>query len=138
MLPIMKRRNGRNHIENLLYNQHKERIQNMLPTIDNNTPRKHPFSNRRKLEIMLERKKIEYENKEILLRIAKSIQKSSLDNILPSHIQNHRLFKYRLRCNEIKKQSNKITQENLILLQRIICVPSTFPPHFFRISNQFT
>jgi hypothetical protein len=68
---------------------------------------------------------IQQENIQMLMNIAKVIQKSSIDNKLSKHVKDTQEFKQRLlrikRLNELKK----ITGENVQLLKRIQNVPPT-------------
>ena len=100
-------------------------MNNILPTIDNKPPKKHPLSNRKQIEDIQRDKKIEKENSNILLRIAKAIQKSSIDNELSPHIETYRQFKHKLIKNRNRVNNNKITKENQLLLKRIIEVKPT-------------
>lgn len=116
----------RKSYDKILYDQHVERVKNMLPTIDNSTPRRLPFNDHRRLEErMVKERIIQEENMQLLTNIAKAIQKSSIDNKLSKHVKDTQEFKRRLlrirRNNELKK----ITDENLQLLRRIQNVPPT-------------
>lgn len=116
----------RKSYDKILYEQHVERVKNMLPTIDNSTPRRLPFNDHRRLaDRMVKDRIIQQENIQMLMNIAKVIQKSSIDNKLSKHVKDTQEFKQRLlrikRLNELKK----ITGENLQLLKRIQNVPPT-------------
>jgi hypothetical protein len=116
----------RKSYDKILYEQHVERVKNMLPTIDNSTPRRHPFNDNRRLEDRIVKyRKIQQENMKLLMNIAKTIQKSSIDNKLSKHVKNTQNFHRRLlrikRNNELKQ----ITDENRQLLKRIQTVPPT-------------
>ena len=116
----------RKSYDKILYEQHVERVKNMLPTIDNSTPRRLPFNDHRRLEErMVKERIIQQENMQLLTNIAKAIQKSGIDNQLSKHVKDTQEFKRRLlrirRNNELKK----ITDENLQLLRRIQNVPPT-------------
>ena len=125
MIPDIHNRPERKLYDKILYEQHLDRIKNILPTIDNKAPRKHPLSNRKQIEDTQRYKKIEKENSNILLRIAKTIQKSSIDNALSPHIESYRKFQHKLIQNRNKVYNNKITKENQLLLKRIIEVRPT-------------
>lgn len=116
----------RKSYDKILYEQHVERVKNMLPTIDNSTPRRHLLNDNRRLEDRIVKyRKIQQENMKLLMNIAKTIQKSSIDNKLSKHVKDTQDFHRRLlrirRNNELKK----ITDENLQLLKRIQNVPPT-------------
>lgn len=116
----------RKSYDKILYEQHVERVKNMLPTIDNSTPRRYPFNDNRRLEDRIVKyRKIQQENLKLLMNIAKTIQKSSIDNKLSKHVKNTQDFHRRLlrikRNNELKQ----ITDENRQLLKRIQNVPPT-------------
>ena len=116
----------RKSYDKILYEQHVERVKNMLPTIDNSTPRRLPFNDHRRLvDRMVKDRIIQQENIQMLMNIAKVIQKSSIDNKLSKHVKDTQEFKQRLlrikRLNELKK----ITGENVQLLKRIQNVPPT-------------
>ena len=116
----------RKSYDKILYEQHVERVKNMLPTIDNSTPRRDPFNDNRRLEDRIVKyRKIQQENMKLLMNIAKTIQKSSIDNKLSKHVKNTQNFHRRLlrikRNNELKQ----ITDENRQLLKRIQTVPPT-------------
>ena len=111
--------------DKVLYEQHLERMKSMLPTIDNNEPRKHPFNHRRLRELIAQNRKIEKENIQILQNIAIAIQKPTIDNTLSNHVQNIRNFKKQLYRVKRKNELQTITDENLTLLTRIQTVPPT-------------
>ena len=71
----MHRRPERQNIEIVLYNNHLQRLRNMKATVDNSTPKTHPFNNRRQKEIARNNKRIDDENCLLLENIAKTIQK---------------------------------------------------------------
>ena len=66
------------------------------------------------------RREIEKENFNILLRITKSVQTSSLDNKLSRYINRHRQFKRKLSMKRKLIEHKKITMNNHKLLKRII------------------
>lgn len=116
--------------DKILYEQHVERVKNMLPTIDNSTPRKMPFNSRRRLDDRkMKDKIIQKENYQLLLNLAKVIQKSSIDNKLSKHVKDTQNFKQHLLRIKRKTELRKITNENLQLLKRIQNVPPTL--HFY-------
>jgi len=121
----MRQRSERRLYDKILYEQHLERMKSMLPTIDNNEPRKHPFNHRRLRELIAQTRKIEKENIQILQNIAIAIQKSNIENTLSNHVQNIRNFKKQLYRVKRKNELQKITNENLQLLSRIQTVPPT-------------
>ena len=125
MQPFMRQRSERRLYDKILYEQHLERMKSMLPTIDNNEPRKHPFNHRRLRELIAQTRKIEKENIQILQNIAIAIQKSNIENTLSNHVQNIRNFKKQLYRVKRKNELQKITNENLQLLSRIQTVPPT-------------
>jgi len=120
MLPDIHNKPERKLYDKILYEQHVTRVKNMLPTIDNRPPRKHPLSNRKIMEENRKRREIEKENFNILLRIAKSVQTSSLDNKLSRYINRHRQFKRKLTMKRKLIEHRKITMNNHKLLKRII------------------
>ena len=120
MLPDIHNKPERKLYDKILYEQHVTRVKNMLPTIDNRPPRKHPLSNRKIMEENRKRREIEKENFNILLRIAKSVQTSSLDNKLSQYINRHRQFKRKLSMKRKLIEHKKITMNNHKLLKRII------------------
>lgn len=120
MLPDIHNKPERKLYDKILYEQHVARVKNMLPTIDNKPPRKHPLSNRKIIEENRKRKEIEKENFNILIRIAKSVQTSSLDNKLSQYINRHRQFKRKLTMKRKLIEHKKITMNNHKLLKRII------------------
>lgn len=123
MLPDIHNRPERRLYDKVLYEQHIDRVKNMLPTVDTGPPRKHPMSNRKIIDDFRMKKKIEKENYNILLRIAKSIQTTSIDNTLSPYINNHREFKRKLTRTRKRLEHEKITKDNQLLLKRIIEVP---------------
>lgn len=125
MQPFMRQRSERRLYDKILYEQHLERMKSMLPTIDNNEPRKHPFNHRRLRELIAQNRKIEKENIQILQNIAIAIQKSNIENTLSNHVHNIRNFKKQLYRVKRKNELQKITDENLQLLSRIQTVPPT-------------
>jgi len=125
MLPDIHNRPERKLYDKLLYEQHIHRIKNILPTIDTSCPKKHPLSNRKIIDDLRLKKKIEKENSELLLRLAKTIQTSSIDNKLSPYINNYRKFKSKLSKIRQKSNNDKITKENKELLKRIIEVSPT-------------
>jgi hypothetical protein len=125
MLPNIHERTERKLYDKILYEQHLHRIKTMLPTIDNSPPRKQPVSNRRLMEHIRKTRKIDFENKELLIRLAKCVQKSSIDNKLSPHIISHQKFKTKLSRTRAQLEANKITTENQMLLNRIINIPPT-------------
>ena len=125
MLPNIHGRTERKLYDKILYEQHLHRIKTMLPTIDNSPPRKQPVSNRRLMEHIRKTRKIDFENKELLIRLAKCVQKSSIDNKLSPHIISLQKFKTKLSRTRAQLEANKITTENQMLLNRIINIPPT-------------
>lgn len=125
MLSCIHQRPERRLYDKLLYEQHIERMKCMLPTVDTNEPRKHPFNHRRLRELIAQNRKIEKENIQILQNIAIAIQKPNIDNTLSNHVQNIRNFKKQLYRVKRKNELQKITNENLQLLTRIQTVPPT-------------
>jgi hypothetical protein len=116
----------RKSYDKILYEQHVERVKNMLPTIDNSTPRRLPFNDHRRVEDrQVKDRKIEQENMQLLTNIAKAIQKSSIDNKLSKHVKDTQEFKRRLLRIKRNNDLKKITEENLQLLKRIQNVPPT-------------
>ena len=116
--------------DKILYEQHLERVKNMLPTIDNSTPRRLPLINHRRLDDRkMKDRIIQKENYQILLNLAKVIQKSSIDNKLSNHVKETQTFKQHLLRIKRKNELKKITDENLQLLKRIQDVPPTI--HFY-------
>jgi hypothetical protein len=113
MLPDIHNRPERRLYDKVLYEQHIDRVKNML----------HPMSNRKIMDDFRMKKKIEKENYNILLRIAKSIQTTSIDNKLSPYINNHREFKKKLSRTRKRLEHEKITKDNQLLLKRIIEVP---------------
>lgn len=109
----------------ILYEQHKERIQNMLPTIDNSIPKKLPINHNKIRERINRAKQIDKDNIKLLHNLAKIIQNSSIDNKLSKHVEDTRLFKKHLINVKRKQLHRKITNENLQLLDRIRKVPPT-------------
>ena len=120
MLPDIHNKPERKLYDKILYEQHVTRVKNILPTIDNRPPRKHPLSNRKIMEENRTRKKIEQENFNILIRIAKSVQTSSIDNKLSKHINRYRKFKKQLTMKRKLSEHRKIIINNHKLLKRII------------------
>lgn len=120
MLPDIHNKPERKLYDKILYEQHVTRVKNILPTIDNRPPRKHPLSNRKIMEENRKRREIEKENFNILIRIAKSVQTSSLDNKLSQYINRHRQFKRKLTMKRKLIEHKKITMNNHKLLKRII------------------
>jgi hypothetical protein len=125
MLSCIHQRSERKLHDKVLYEQHLERMKSMLPAIDNNEPRKHPFNHRRLRELIAQTRKIEKENIQILQNIAIAIQKPTIDNTLSNHVQNVRNFKKQLYRLKRKNELQTITDENLKLLTRIQTVPPT-------------
>jgi len=125
MLPYIKQRPERKLYDKILYEQHVVRVKNMLPTIDNSPPRKHPYNHRYLQEHVRQMKKIERENCKILENIAIVVKKSTIDNSLSKHVQYYRTFNKRLHNIKRKNEMRKITNENLQLLRRIQQVPPT-------------
>jgi len=125
MQTYMRQRSERRLYDKVLYEQHIERIKCMLPTVDNNEPRKHPFNHRRLRELIAQNRKIEKENIKILQNIATAIQQPTIDNTLSNHVQNIRNFKKQLYRTKRKNELQKITYENQQLLTRIQTVPPT-------------
>ena len=123
MLPDIHNRPERRLYDKVLYEQHLDRVQNMLPTIDTGPPRKHPLSNRKIMNDLRMKKKIEKENRNILFHIAKTIQTSSLVNKLSPYVINHRVFKKKLSRTRKRLEQEKITKNNQLLLKRIQEVP---------------
>jgi hypothetical protein len=108
--------------EQIQYDLHLKRLDNMLPTIDSHQKEiKNLFSNK-KWEIENNRKKkmIEFENRLILDRIALASQKSKLDNNISNNVNYVRDFKKKLYENSRKIRLEKITKENEELLYRIV------------------
>ena len=123
MLPSINQRPERKSYDKILYEQHIERLKNMLPTIDNSTPRQHPYNTRRLRERIRHNNKIERENCQILQNIALAIQKTNIDNTLSKHVQTTRRFKKHLSYINHVNKLRKITNENFQLLRRIQNVP---------------
>jgi len=113
-------RQERTAYEKILYEQHIQRVKTMLPSIDNHTPRPHPFNTNRIKDRAVKLKKIEKENVKILTNIAFAVQKSSIDNHLSKHTKEVQDFKLLLSRKKRKLELEKIYNENQKLLYNII------------------
>lgn len=112
--------------EKVLYEQHIERISTMKPVIDTSAPRPLPLSNKCERDRLWKNQLIEYDNKLILERIAKTIQKPTIDNKLGKHINEQSKFKKRLYQIVHQSRLQKITKENYNLLKRIQMVKPVY------------
>ncbi len=96
-----------------LYKEHRDRIKNMQPTVDNKPPHEMPFSQKKAIERRLYAEKIQSENRLALDRIGKAMEGSRLDNgppgfVLPS-----------LYGDQRRLALQSITAENQRILYRI-------------------
>ena len=119
-------RHERRGYEQVLYEQHIERIASIKPTIDTSEPRKLPMSNKRYQERIWKNKMIDYDNKLLLQRLANTIQKSTIDNTHNKHMKDFSKFKQRLYRIVRLSRMKKITNENLHLLNRIQTVKPVY------------
>ena len=69
---------------------------------------------------------IEFDNKLLLERLAKIVQKTSLDNQVHHSVEMHQKFKDKMRVTKKRVQMTKITDENQRLLRRIQEVPPAY------------
>jgi len=122
----MHRRPERQNIEIVLYNNHLQRLRNMKATVDNSTPKTHPFNNRRQKEIARNNKRIDDENCLLLENIAKTIQKPTIQNKLGSHVYTQVRFKKKLSHIKKRLHAAQIMDANLRLLDRIQKVPPVY------------
>jgi hypothetical protein len=135
MLPIINsnvnRRSDRNPYEQFLYEQHIQRVKNILPVLKThilaNEDKKESIStnfitNKWKKDNDYKIKKLEEENKVILENIRNSNKLTTIDNKLDIHILTVRKFKKDLYLRGKKLRFRKIVEENRKLLQRIVNV----------------
>ena len=69
---------------------------------------------------------IEFDNKLLLERLAKIVQKTTLDNQVHHSVEMHQKFKDKMRVTKKRVQIMKITDENQRLLRRIQEVPPAY------------
>jgi len=112
--------------EKVLYNQHLERVSTMKPVIDTSAPRPLPLSNKCERDRLWKNQLIEYDNKALLERIAKTIQNPTIDNKLDKHVYEQSKFKRRLYHIVQQSRLQKITKENYHLLKRIQMVKPVY------------
>ena len=105
-----------------IYQQHLDRIKNVKKTIDNNEPKKKTFINKYKVENKINENRIQYENRLMLERIAKSIQSHQLDNSQSKSHTLHYQFMRKLSNEKRIRNMNEITQNNHKLLDNIVNV----------------
>ncbi len=80
------------------YKEHRSRIRDMKPTVDNQEPHKMPFSQKAATERRLYAERVQKENRLVLDRIGKAMEGCRLNNGPPAYIlpslygDNRRLF----------------------------------------------
>ena len=121
-----RRRPERKGYEKILYEQHVERVCTMKPVIDTSAPRPLPVSNKCERDRIWKNKNIEYDNKLLLERIAKTIQYPTIDNKLDKHVNEQSKFKQRLYHIVRQSRLQHITKENSKLLKRIQMVKPVY------------
>jgi hypothetical protein len=120
------RRPERRGYEEIVYQQHLDRIKGMKPTVDAGPPREHPFSNKREMEKLRYTSVIEMENRLMLERLAKVVQHKSIDNEIHKSVAMHASFKKKLGLTKKRLHMQKLTTENQHLLKRIQEVPPAY------------
>jgi len=105
--------------EVLIYQQHRDRLKTIQPTVDAGPPRPHPFSNKREQDARREFLNIEFDNKLMLERLAKVIQHKTIDNEIHHSVEFHQKFKKKLTLQQKRAKMQKLTVENQEMLKRI-------------------
>lgn len=122
----MNGRPERKGYEEITYQQHRERINTMKPTIDCGPPRAHPFSNKNEMEKQRFQNVVEMDNRLMLERLAKVVQNKSIDNEIHKSVAMHAQFKKKLGLTKKRLEMQKLTEENQRLLKRIQEVPPAY------------
>lgn len=122
----MNGRPERKGYEEITFQQHRERINTMKPTIDCGPPRAHPFSNKNEMEKQRFQNVVEMDNRLMLERLAKVVQNKSIDNEIHKSVAMHAQFKKKLGLTKKRLEMQKLTEENQRLLKRIQEVPPAY------------
>jgi len=122
----MNGRPERKGYEEITYQQHRERINTMKPTIDCGPPRAHPFSNKNEMEKQRFQNVVEMDNRLMLERLAKVVQNKSIDNEIHKSVAMHAQFKKKLGLTKKRLEMQRLTEENQRLLKRIQEVPPAY------------
>ena len=110
----------------LTFQQHQDRIRNMKGTVDCGPPREHPLGNKSEMDKRRQFAAIEFDNKLLLERLAKIVQKKTIDNEIHESVATHATFKAKLGLTKKRLDMQKITEENQRLLRRIQEVPPAY------------
>jgi hypothetical protein len=110
----------------LCFQQHTDRIKNMKGTVDCGPPREHPLGNKSEMDKRRNFASIEFDNKLLLERLAKIVQKKTIDNEIHESVATHATFKAKLGLTKKRLEMQRITEENQRLLRRIQEVPPAY------------
>ena len=126
----------------LCFQQHKDRVKGMKGTVDCGPPREHPLGNKSEMDkvmliclcSVLIRSWIGvhiwfclcYCRDVTLLRLAKIVQKKTIDNEIHESVATHATFKAKLGLTKKRLEMQRITEENQRLLRRIQEVPPAY------------
>ena len=123
MVPIIRQRNERTGYNQLMYEQHLRRVEQMKPTVDNiHAPRLKPIPKYR-IEHNVNKRKIEKENSEMLQRLCQT--ESTVD--CRQHISVVRQLRLKKQMASVSHRMNidKINNENHRLLDTLCHVRSS-------------
>ena len=123
MVPIIRQRNERTGYNQLMYEQHLRRVEQMKPTVDNiHTPTLKPIPKYR-IEHNVNKRKIEKENSEMLQRLCQT--ESTVD--CRQHISVVRQLRLKKQMASVSHRMNidKINNENHRLLDTLCHVRSS-------------
>lgn len=121
-----RQRPERRGFDQMLYEQHRQRLRKIAPLIDNKKPAEKPFSDRWEQEKRREFDRIDVDNKFMLERLAKAVEKGRIDNKMHKSIDFHRNFKAQQQINHRRHKLAEVTRENQELLKRIQEIPPVY------------
>jgi len=98
----------------------------MKGTVDCGPPREHPLGNKSEMDKRRNFASIEFDNKLLLERLAKIVQKKTIDNEIHESVATHATFKAKLGLTKKRLEMQRITEENQRLLRRIQEVPPAY------------
>jgi len=114
-----KVRPERRGYDKMIYEQHKNRLKGMAPTISSGPPHKKPHSDKWQQDKRREYLAIEYDNKLMLERLAKAVQTKGIDNEIHKSVEFHQEFKKKLSLATKREAMARLTKENQKLLKSI-------------------
>jgi hypothetical protein len=114
-----KVRPERRGFDKIIYEQHKERVKGMAPTISSAPPHKKPFTDKWQQDKRREYLAIEFDNQLMLQRLAKAVQTKGIDNEIHKSVEFHQEFKKKLSLATKREAMSRLTKENQKLLKSI-------------------